>query len=436
MLLLSLLLACSAPAPVAPPASQTPPPNPPIPPGDAPSAPAPGAPTGSGVELQDPSGFPPFHAWPAPTGPRIERQGEFGAPIQLSVEPGGGYRPQIAVSPRDGSLHAVYYERTADGDLIRHRRSTDGGRTWGDPVPLGFDRDRNWGPDIVARADGTVVVAFDHMLSDLTSRGYLTIWGGQGWSEPEPLTPQQGEEIGSGHVANTIGDDLAYLFIAKPLGPQHRFEARACWRRAGVWSPITALTDGSQDAWHTNVERRPDGSLLAGWDVGVGGGETTLYLVDGRDGAFGVPEDMTATGPTGERPHFAFAPDGRDHVVWFHKVGGKPVHVYERAGHPGAWGPATEPSAGWGGYHFDPDIAVNPRGVLCLVWGWDAGDAAELVYSLDRGDGWSAPRLVARLGWGKPGLPSIDVGADGHFHVVWNQGVRGQNHVYYARLEP
>ena len=31
------------------------------------------------------------------------------------------------------------------------------------------------------------------------------------------------------------------------------------------------------------------------------------------------------------------------------------------------WGAVVEPSKGYGGYHFDPDVAVND-GTLCLVW--------------------------------------------------------------------
>lgn len=416
-----LFAACSAPpAPVPPP----------------PALPPAGAPAASGAALQDPSGFPAFHDQPAPPGPAIARLGAFGVPTRLSEEPGGGYRPQVAASPASGELHVVFYERAEAGDLIRHRRSADGGATWSAPAPLGFARERNWGPDIVARDDGSVVVAFDHALPDMTSRGYLTAWRDGSWSAPEALTPDDGGEIGSGHVAHGAGEDLAYVYIGKALGPEHRFQARWRWFTGGAWSPVAAFTDGSADAWHTNVERRPDGSVLAGYDVGVGGGATTLYLTDGRDGAFGAPEDMTATGPTGERPHFAFGPDGRDHVAWFHKEQGRPLHVYTRAGRPGAWGPAAEPSAGFGGYHFDPDLAVNAAGTLCLVWGWDGGDQAELVYALDEGAGWTAPALVARVGWGKPGLASIDADAAGRFHVVWNQGVRGSNHVYYARLDP
>ena len=101
----------------------------------------------------------------------------------------------------------------------------------------------------------------------------------------------------------------------------------------------------------------------------------------------------------------------------------------------GVWGQVAEPSAGFGGFHFDPEIAVNAAGVLCLVWGWDAGQDAEMVYSLNRGEGWSTPAKIADINWGKPGLSSIDVDSKGNFHVVWNQGVRGTNEVYYAQLE-
>jgi len=190
------------------------------------------------------------------------------------------------------------------------------------------------------------------------------------------------------------------------------------------------------DAWHSNVERRPDGSMLFGFDVGQGGSETTLYLVEGRDGAWGQPEDISATSHPGERPHFAFGADGVDHVTWFHKERGSPIHIYVRSGRPGAWGVTSEPSAGYGGYHFDPEIEVNSDGVLCLIWGWDSGDDAEMLYSLNRGDGWTPPLKIADVDWGKPGLSSIQADSQGRFHVVWNQGVRGTNEVYYAVLEP
>ena len=46
--------------------------------------------------------------------------GKWGPVQQLTSKPTGGYRPQIAVGAND-VLHAVYYDRTDDGDIIRHR---------------------------------------------------------------------------------------------------------------------------------------------------------------------------------------------------------------------------------------------------------------------------------------------------------------------------
>jgi hypothetical protein len=359
--------------------------------------------------------------------------GSFGEPVRLTDPPGGGYRPQIAVGT-DDTLHVVFYERTDDGDLIRHRTST-GDQGWTPPRPLGFDKDRNWGPDIVARADGSVVVVFDHANPDFSSVGYLTTWRDGIWSSPTALTQDDGGEIGSGHVAQGPDEQLAYVWIGKPMSEKHRFRAWWSWFANGSWSEPVAWTEGVDDAWHTNVERRPDGSMLAGFDVGQGGTATTLYVAEGRNGAFGALENLTESGEPGERPHFAFEANGKDHITWFHKNAGKPQHIYVRSGHPGAWGPVEEPSKGFGGFHFDPDIAVNSAGVRCLVWGWDSGTDAEMVYSIDSGSGWSPPRKIAEIDWGKPGLASIDVTADGSFHVVWNQGVRGKNEVFYARLK-
>ena len=387
----------------------------------------------SGAVMQDPTGFPPFHDWPAPQGPVVATGSEWSAPVQLTKKPDGGYRPQIAVGP-DNRQHVLFYERTDAGDLIRHRQSTDG-FSWSTPQPLGHTNNRNWGPDIVAKPDGTLSVVYDHALPSFQSRGFSTNWTSGSWSTPIPLTPDDGGEVGSGHVANGLNDTLAYVYIGKSLDPNDNFQAHYRWFKQGSWGPIGSFTDGSVDAWHTNVERRPDGSLLAGWDVGAGGSETILYVVEGRNGKWGTPENISATSKPGERVHFAFGSDGKDHITWFHKSAGRPQHIYVRSGNPGRWGPVSEPSKGYGGYHFDPDIAINGAGVRCLVWGWDAGSQAELVYSIDRGQGWSPPRTVASIGWGKPGLPSIDVDTNGKFHVVWNQGIRGYNEVYVAHLE-
>ncbi len=442
-----LLLACSnapdgadAPTVGRPQANQPDPagPNQPGPhqpgPGGPHGPPGPGAPPvgTSGNFVQDPTGFPAFHDIPPQPGPAPAGLGAFTEAQLLAARPDGGFRPQIAVGP-DGTLHLVYYDRTAAGDIIRYRTSRDG-ESWTAPEVVSHPDGRNWGPDLVVRPDGSVVLVYDHTNPDFTSRGWLRERTAAGWSAPVPLTPDGKNETGSGHVA-AVGDHLAYVWIGKPADPNVRFRATWRWRDGGTWSEPATFTDGTADAWHTNVEAAPDGSVIAGYDVGTGGSETRLFLVHGKDGRFDAPEDVTATSHPGERPNFAFRGD-TTWVTWFRKVGAVPLHVYVRAGRPGAWGPTEEPSKGLGGYHFDPDIAVNDAGVRCLVWGWDGGQDAELLYALDRGRGWEAPRRVAEIDWGKPGLPSVEAGPDGTFHLTWTQGVRGSNEVFYARLDP
>ena len=72
----------------------------------------------SGGALQDPSGFPNFHDWPAPKGPKISQLGNWKAVKKLTGPPYGGYRPQITHSS-DGELHVIYYDRRDEQKMSR-----------------------------------------------------------------------------------------------------------------------------------------------------------------------------------------------------------------------------------------------------------------------------------------------------------------------------
>ena len=72
------------------------------------------------------------------------------------------------------------------------------------------------------------------------------------------------KEVGSGHIADGNNGELVYMFIGKQLGPEYKFQARYRWFDGASWSDIKYLSDGKEDTWHTNVERRPDGTFF-GW---------------------------------------------------------------------------------------------------------------------------------------------------------------------------
>ena len=70
---------------------------------------------------------------------------------------------------------------------------------------------------------------------------------------------------------------------------------------------------------------------------------------------------------------------------------------------------------------------------------WSSGDGirAGSRTGLQRGRGCRVvpPPQGCGPALGQAGSSQPHRGSPGAFHVVWNQGVRGENHVYYARLE-
>lgn len=441
MLLAFALVACQdEPAPKSTPAPTPGPGMPGPPPGQGPAGPppggpqGPGGPPGSGGALQDPTGYPGFHETPPPPGPAPEMGAAASPAVRVSNGVTGGFRAQIEVGPGD-TLHTVYYDHQEAGDAVRYQTSTDG-TTWSAPEAVSPLEGRNWGPDVAVRPDGRVWVSYDHAGADFRSQTWFRERSAEGvWDAPVALTPDGDHESGSGHIAWAGNDDVAFNYIGKQLGPEYRFIANWRWRKDGIWSDPVAVSNPANDAWHTNVMSRPDGSVLAGWDEGAGQSETTLFVAEGRNGTFSAPENISATSHPGERVHFAFTADGRDWLTWFHKVGGFPLHVYTRAGKPGAWGEAVDLASGFGGYHYDPFLAAAGN-VVCLVWGWQGSATGELLYSFNRGSGWDPPRRAAAIGTGTPELPSMAADSKGNFHVVWAQGTRGKTDIYYTRLTP
>ncbi len=387
--------------------------------------PAPG-----GVNQQDPTGFPKFHDTPPPPGPAPAVVRAATPPSEVASLPLGGFRPQVEVGA-DGTLHAVYYDHRDTGDLLWYRQSRDG-RAWSDPEMVSTSTGRNWGPDLVVTADGRVLVAWDRADEHFYGQGWLRERGDEGWGEAVALTAGGNVELSSGHIA-AVGHDLVYVYIEKPMSPQHRFVAKWRWRRDGTWSEPVAFSDGKLDAWHSNVSARPDGSVLATYDVGQGGGATTLYVVEGKDRKFGGPQALA--GVQGERLHFAHTAEG-DWLTWFLKTATFPRQVFVTGGKPGAWSPAAELSQGMGGYHYDPFAVTLPGGDPVVVWAYDGGTVSSLAYSVRRDGAWTAPRMLEPVGPGKAELPSVSVGPDGRVHAVWAQGVAGKTTTWHAELAP
>ena len=95
------------------------------------------------------------------------------------------------------------------------------------------------------------------------------------------------------------------------------------------------------------------------------------------------------------------------------------------------WSKPLRITRGVRGRHYDPDLAGGRDGRVMVVWAWSAAGRSTLMYSVLSGGKHTPPRTFGK-GAGMASLPSISAGPDGRFHVIWNQGPRDNEVIYYA----
>lgn len=142
-------------------------------------------------------------------------RGESFTVIELSPATHTYRYPALDWSPLggvEGTLHLVYEAETAQGiqwvNDVYHERSTDGGRTWSEPVRLSDDPTDalvgQYHPDLVIAPDGRVDVAWWDFRADATVGGFVndvylasTSDNGQSWS-PNVRVTDRSIDRGSG----------------------------------------------------------------------------------------------------------------------------------------------------------------------------------------------------------------------------------------------
>jgi sialidase-1 len=89
----------------------------------------------------------------------------------------------------DGTLLMPIYREMPDPLRVWSLviRSTDGGRTWSDPVPVDADNDDNDEPDIVRRRDGSLLCVMRSNRGDCTMWRSVSRDGGKSWSRSVPI---------------------------------------------------------------------------------------------------------------------------------------------------------------------------------------------------------------------------------------------------------
>jgi len=187
-------------------------------------------------------------------------------------------------------------------------------------------------------------------------------------------------------------------------------------RAAGVevWFDQNELVGG--DAWDPRVAVGSDGTATVVWSRSDGSNERVQATTRGPNGSWSSPVNLSVAGADALNPQVVVAPDGAATAVWRSWDGGSDRIQTSSRPAKGVWStPATLSNVS--GDVYDPQLAVDPEGMVTAVWSWwNVGRGEVQSASRPRGGTWSrrrtlsiccedaqAPRVAAGRGWVRAG---------------------------------
>jgi len=225
----------------------------------------------------------------------------------------------------------------------------------------------------------------------------------------------------------------------------------AAWSKSG-YGPLAATVFAAHDA-HLDAVLPPADNVVSNWDFETGSlgpdwlasGAFSPTVIDTvrHTGSYAATLGQhslgwSTPGPVANEPGEATQPraaldaSGALHVVWKGGSGELNTVYYARRSSDGTWSAAQDISASTGDV-FLPKLAVEPGGVVHVVWLDHSADTYDVYYARRAADGsWSAPLLVSD----RPG-PAFDqemaLDEGGAVHVTWNEWQAG---MMYSRRDP
>lgn len=221
----------------------------------------------------------------------------FAEPVRVAGEL--TFQARLAVDPDAGALYATWLQATEVGLLsfpgapprIVAARSTDGGRTWSDPVPVSDPGRQRVGAAVPAvLPDGTLVVVYKDFKGDVRDWQNLE---GPVWPDPFALVATRSTDRAASFEPGTEFDS--------ELVPTERF--------------VPFLPT------FPSVSPGPDGELYAAWADGRNG-DADVFLRTSPDGGrqwsepVRVNQNPSGDGTDQKLPAVGVAPDGRVDVLY------------------------------------------------------------------------------------------------------------------------
>lgn len=343
-------------------------------------------------------------------------------------------------------------DRASKSVVIDHRRSSDGGETWTNPVRLdGFvttsvgKMNRGNDPQIVSRGDAVLVVwtgAGKGPMGSGAMTGAFSLDAGKTWRAIADVTPGQDEVVGSRfpaiaadaqgfHVVwiHAQGEERSLRYArsgdpTKEWTPPAVIDPKIC---ACCWNRMVATPDGKLATLYRGIDTS-DMRLATSDDAGktwtrrgtvgvfdwrfqgcphVGGGLAMKPVdngADGRNSASGAEVRKAGDGAAGRKT--ADGSDGGNSggameivaAVWTGQSGATGVYQLRSRDSGATWTkPARVEAEGWSRHG---DIAYVDASTVVVAWD-QMVEGASAVFTSESRDGgatWGSPRRLSAIG--------------------------------------
>ncbi|MEO8665918.1 MAG: exo-alpha-sialidase [Ignavibacteria bacterium] len=349
--------------------------------------------------------------------------------VRLTNAPGNSnttYNNAWCIASSGDVVHVVWFDQRDGNYEIYHKRSTDGGITWGSDTRLTNASGTSQYPSI--SVSGQVV----HVVWDEDRDGNDEIYykrstdGGISWGADTRLTnafsTSESPSIAvSGSVVHVVWYDLRDL--------NYEIYYKRSTDGGISWGADTRLTNNSASSWYTSVS--VSGSAVhVVWHDNRDGNE--IYYKRSTDEGVSWGADIRLTNAIGESYYSCGAVSGQViHIVWQDTRNANSEIYYKRSTDGGvSWGADTRLTNDPAASEY-PSVSVSGSAVH-VVWE-DQRNNAEIYYKLstDGGLSWGADTRLTNNA-GNSFFTSVSVSGSA-VHVVWQDNRDGNYEIYYKR---
>jgi BNR repeat-like domain len=208
------------------------------------------------------------------------------------------------------------------------------------------------------------------------------------------------------------------------------------------WTPAQRLTWNAGDSFDPVVATGSNGAIHVAWSDSTPGNYEIYYRKSTDGGAsWKAIKRLTWTSGDSLEPAIAIDSSNAIHIVWFvEKLVNNATHrevYYKRSTDGGTtWGPVHKLAGTSGTSKYYPAIAIDSANTIHVVWQDDTPVNLEIYYKMST-DGGATWKAAKRLTWtaGNSYVPDIAIDSRDAIHVVWQDYTPGNNEIYYKRSE-